>query len=377
MHAFDIYHIKNEDIRFYQQGKAFTDVFYSGSGQENGLVKARFARNFSNGINFSVDYQRIFNINERNSSGPAFNRTIPAGTSEKWLYEGFPRGRVSSLGMGFWIHREKYDAYLTYTSNSVEQLDNGGIVSDSVFSIPSLSDALPPVISGAQTRHKKQDLSYLQYFKLNKKDSTGTKRSFLASHKISYRIANYKSYDPFGSAPDTQDTLFYGSLFNDSRGLRFFLKEKQVENSFSISTTKARALKDSTKKAVSQNDWFEVGISHAYHNVNQEVIKRNYNNLIVKGRWNFTPNDNVKVETYAHFNVLGYNVGDYRLNGELYFNIKKIGSLTVKAVNQLYEATYLHRWRNPGRRQTRRRSLVLELGSFVPASDSVHSTRSR
>ena len=341
LHAFDIYHIKNEDIRFYQQGKAFTDVFYSGSEQENGLIKARFARNFANGINFSVDYQRAFNINQRNSGGPVFNRTIPAGSSEKWLYEGFPRGRVSSLGMGFWIHREKYDAYLTYTSNSAAQLDYGGILSDSVFSIPSLSDALTPVISDAQTRHQKQDLTYLQYVKLNKKDSTGTKRSFLASHKISYKTGNYKSYDPFGSTPDKQDTLFYGTLFNDSRGLRFFLKEKQLENSFSISTTKARALKDTTKKAVSQNDWFEVGISHAYHNINQEIIKRNYNNVIVKGRWNFTPNDNVKVETYAHFNVLGYNVGDYRLNGELYFNIKNVGSLTVKAVNQLYEATYL------------------------------------
>ena len=41
------------------------------------------------------------------------------------------------------------------------------------------------------------------------------------------------------------------------------------------------------------------------------------------------------------FNILGYNLGDYRLAGELFLNLKNIGNLTVKAVNQLSEPTYL------------------------------------
>lgn len=341
IHAFDIYYIKNENLRFYQQGKAFTDVFYSGSEQENGLIKARFARNFANGINFSVDYQRAFNINQLNSSGPIFNRTIPAGSSERWLYEGFPRGRVSALAVGLWIHRTHYDGYLTYTTNSSSQLDFGGITHDSLFRLPSPTDAFAPILTEAQSQHRIQELSYLHYLKLNRTDSTGTKRQFLATHKINYRAGLYKSYDKFGQEPTPQDSLFYGALLNDARGLRFYLNEKNLENTVTISTTKARTNNDSIRKITGQNDWFEVGITHAYHHINLESLTRQYNNIIAKGRWHFTPNDNVKVATYAHFNVLGYNLGDYRLNGEIYFNIKNIGSLTVKAVNQLYEATYL------------------------------------
>ena len=193
----------------------------------------------------------------------------------------------------------------------------------------------------ATTRHEKSEFGYLHYLKLNKKDSTGTKRSYLASHQLTFKTAFYKATDPFGNAPTATDSLFYGELLNDIRGLRFYLKEKQVENSFNLSTTKARISTDSTKKITGQNDWFELGITHSYHNINWESTTKNLNNVIVKGRWNFTPNDNLKVETYAHFNILGYNLGDYRLAGELFFNLKNIGSLTAKAVNQLYAPSFL------------------------------------
>ena len=342
MHSFDVYQLKNEDIRFYYQGKAFTDVFYSGNQQTNGMIKARFARNFASNINFSIDYRRIYNIAQINSQGPNFTRSLPDDTNETWLYEGFPRGRTSALGVGFWIQREKYNAYLTYTVNAVSQLDNGGILSDSVFKTPSLSNSLTPVISSAKTRHSKQELSYLQYLKLNRKDSTATKRSYLATHQLTYKSAFYISFDPFTTSEFLKDSAYYGSLFNDVRGLRFYLKEKQLENSLSLSTTKARISKDTFRRASGQNDWFEVGITHSYHNIDQEIIKRNINNLILRGRWNFTPSEEIKVETYAHFNVLGRNIGDYRLNGELYLNLKDIGSLTIKALNQLYEPTYVH-----------------------------------
>ena len=82
MHSFDLYQLKNEDIRFYYQGKAFTDAYYSGNEQNNGMTKARFARNFTNGVNFSVDFQRIYNISQINSQGPDFNRKISDGTTE-------------------------------------------------------------------------------------------------------------------------------------------------------------------------------------------------------------------------------------------------------------------------------------------------------
>ena len=117
---------------------------------------------------------------------------------------------------------------------------------------------------------------------------------------------------------------------------------RSLENSFSLSTSTVRAI-DTAKaaKGTTQNDWFEVGITHQFSNVNQELGGRNFNNVLLRGRWNFTPSDNLRVETYAHFDVLGYNVGDYRLSGELFYNVKNIGSLTIRGVNQLYEPSLI------------------------------------
>ena len=75
--------------------------------------------------------------------------------------------------------------------------------------------------------------------------------------------------------------------------------------------------------------------------MDDEAFQRSFNNVILRGRFNFTPNDNLKMETAAQFNILGYNIGDYRLNGEAFLNLENIGSLKLKAVSQLYEPTWL------------------------------------
>lgn len=341
LHAFDLYQIKNSDIRFYQQTKTFTDVNYSAASQTNGSFDAKFSRNFANDVHLSIDYHRLWNTNL--TTLPQVKKQLLGGTG---LTYDAPRGRAVAFGIGLWVHRERYDGYFTFTSNISNQKDQGGILSDSLLQNTeggTLTTVVPtPLLSNALTRHEKYEYSYLHYLKL-RKDSTGTKRNFLASHQISFRTGKYRSSDPFASnAPLITDTFFYGKLLNDVRGVRFALKEKMIENSFNLSTGSLRAIDTAkAKKGTTQNDWFEVGITHQFNNVNQELGGRNFNNVLLRGRWNFTPSDNLKVETYAHFNVLGYNVGDYRLSGELFYNVKNIGSLTVKAVNQLYEPSLI------------------------------------
>jgi Putative porin len=345
LHQFDIYQLKNSDIRFYHQTKPFTDVYYSGNEQTNAQIEAKYGRNFANGLNLSIDYKRVTNFGITDNAVPVIQRTVN-DTNQEWLYQGLPRGRTVAFGVGFWLHKEKYDGYLTFTSNLVSQFDKGGITGDSVFRKTTPTLTLTPRLSGAFTRHEKYEIYYLHYLKLNRNDSLGTKRAYLVSHDIKYKSAFYHTGDPFGAKssepkPEQSDSIFYGSFITDPRGIRFLLKEKQIENSFNISTTRARISKDSTKTASGQSDWIEVGITHSFHTVDDEVIQRNFNNIILRGRFNFTPNDNLKVETGAQFNILGYNVGDYRLNGEAFFNLENIGSLKLKAISQLYEPTWL------------------------------------
>ncbi len=337
LHAFDIYAIRNADIRFYQQTKPFFDGFYSAAQQTDNYQRIRFGRNFANGVNLSIDYQRV--NNKTLTSPPQFQNKLFGGSGVTFDPS---RGRVVAFGLGIAINRKLYDGFFTFTSNIVSALDRGGLDTTQRVTEINQFQLRNGFLTDALTRNEKYEYSYLQYFKLNRKDSTGAKRSYLASHQITFRDTKIQSSDPFTDGlPRRQDSLFYRSFLTDNRGIRFGLREKMLENTFNLSTTRQRKATDSTTKATGQNDWFEVGLIHAYHNINQESGGENIQNLIAKGRWNYTPNDNMRLETYAHFNILGYNLGDYRLAGELFLNLKNIGNLTVKAVNQLSEPSYL------------------------------------
>ena len=124
--------LKNADIRFYEQTKAFSDISTSIKGQTNGGIGGNFSRNFANGVNLTTEFRILGNINQQNEEGAIFNKKIGA-TNQTWLYEGFPRGRTNAIALGIHKHSEKYDGYFTYTFNAVSGVDRGGIADDSLF----------------------------------------------------------------------------------------------------------------------------------------------------------------------------------------------------------------------------------------------------
>jgi hypothetical protein len=347
IHQYDLYRIRNNEVRFYKQTKAFSDLFYSGAQQEDALIETHFGRNFANGVNFSLSYKRGNNISVRN---------FPSVQGLR--HSALPTGRNTAFATGVWIHRPRYDGYFTYTAFNVSQNDRGGVRNDTLIDAPesvkrASSGDLLASLTDAATRQEVSEFNYLHYLTLNKKDSTGQtpKRSYLATHQVLYRKSLYRFTDPFGTVgnenvkPRVEDSLYYGSLITDLRGMRFVLIENLVENQFSLSTTRVRNKPIDNEKDVpsAQNDWFEVGLTHSFHAVNQEVdsSKRRFNNILLRGRWHFSPNDNFKIQTYGQFNAVGYNIGDYQLRGDLFFNLKNIGNLTVKAVSQLYEPSWV------------------------------------
>ena len=159
-------------------------------------------------------------------------------------------------------------------------------------------------------------------------------RSYTISHQILYKKGTYKFSDITAAA----DSLYYKNLLLDERGLRHFVEFRKIENSIAISTFKPR--KNSATEAKVQNDFFEVGIRHAFHWIDEEVVDSNVNNLFLTGKWNFAPSERLKVKTYAHLGLWD-NAGDYRVSGDFFFDLQKIGQLQLSAVNQLYRPELL------------------------------------
>lgn len=315
---YNLYQIHPDDIRYYTLEKAYTDVFYSqGAEQSDSYLRAKFSRNFGKTSNINLDFQRISQL----------------GSTNQYPYQ---NGRNTAIGVGYWYHskNQRYDGFFSYTSNTAEHEDNGGVetlpVSNSDFTSPS-SAIIFLNNQQAKTRHAHRTFAYTQYYKLSGTvdSSQVNQRAVTLSHRILYNNSAYKSYDL------NPDSSYYKPLFTYERSLRHFIDARTLQNQFKISTYK---LQNNNSKTKSQRDLLEAGLNYSIHNVYQEPIDTTINNLFLTGRFNFSPTENLRLNTSAHLGLLD-NVGDFRLNGLLLINLKKVGQLELEFTNQAYTPT--------------------------------------
>jgi hypothetical protein len=323
LHQFDRYKMSPTQLKYFHLQKAWTDLYFSQSLQQNdGLIKAAFGRDFADGVHFAVDYSRTNNINASEIRLLTTNIYDP------------PTARNTSISSGLWIERPRYDGFLSYTANIIQQRENGGIRDDSIFLIDLDFKTAEHYLDEAFTKHTDNTLAYIQHYRFSGgKDSlSGTpKRDFRASHSIQYNIFRHKYAD---TAPDT--TYYQPDLLTDTRGMRMYLSAKTLENTFTLGTFRLRSNADSSGGS-SQRDLLEVGLLHRWISLNQEPLDSNLQNLMLTGKWNYTPNDRLRLETAFHYGLLFANSGDYRVSGNLSIDLPKIGGLTLVAQQQRYE----------------------------------------
>ncbi len=158
------------------------------------------------------------------------------------------------------------------------------------------------------------------------------KRAITLGHQFAYHSDRYLFSD---TSPDTS---FYDSTYvTAQRGVRNFIHHQKIENDFRISTFK---LRDQNGKSRNQRDLLEAGLTHTLHFVTQENEQRTLNNLFLHGRFNFNPRNRLKINTYFHYGLLA-NLGDYRVNGTLEYNLPTLGSLEVGLVQQAYSPSLI------------------------------------
>ncbi len=159
-------------------------------------------------------------------------------------------------------------------------------------------------------------------------DLTPKGRTYTLMHRLAYKKGTYKFSDISAFA----DSSYWKNLLLDDRSLRHYVETRKIENTFAISTFKPR--KPGTDKVKRQSDFFEIGIRHSFNWIDEEAADSTANNLFLTGKWNFAPNERLKVKTYAHLGLWD-NAGDYRVSGEFFFDLKKLGQLKLSGINQL------------------------------------------
>lgn len=317
IHQYDFYQIRAKHLTYHRLKSPFTDLTYTQVGEQSDTYfKGSFSRNFADGLSVSIDYQSIAMVGSQNH---------------------FPNqnARHTAISTGLWYHskNERYDGFLSYAANTAEQQDNGGIQVEPTEETPSTAITF---LDDAETRHAHREILYTHYYRFGGNPDTTTnklRRSYTLDHQIGYLGSTYKFTDDFGSSLDDIETLFYATDFlQDERGVRYFLEHQKLENTFNLSTYRLKGALGN--KAQEQKDLLKVGLNHAIHWVDLETSDTTLNNLFLNGQINFNPNDRIKLNTYAHFGLLD-NLGDYRLEGTLELDFKKLGRLNAQFVNQL------------------------------------------
>lgn len=333
LHQYDIYHTTGRTLPYYLLQNPFTVInFTRGAEQADSYFTAQFGRNFANGLSFTLDYKRVSQL----------------GDQVQYLNE---NNRNTAIATGLWYKskKEKYEAFFSYAANTIEQKDNGGVYEQAArdtlfgFLYRMVPSDFPVVLSNGKTRHAHRELSYTHYYKLNPgtADSTGrVKRAFILGHEAVYNDTYYKFSDDYDSGDTIRFYKWFPDLQTDERGMRFYLKHKKVQNSFRIFTYK-KAGNDKKDLTAATRDFFEAGISHTWHNIQQEgTADTILNDILLRGQLHFQPKKGLWLKTYAHLG-LGNNAGDYRLNGELFIDLGKAGEISVSATNQLYRPDLL------------------------------------
>ncbi|MBB4079149.1 hypothetical protein GGR28_001769 [Lewinella aquimaris] len=327
LRQFDLYRVDADELDFYRLERPFTYLRYlRGSEQNDGRLTARFSRNFADGVNLLLDYDRIFQLGTQDQypSTAVRNTTVATGISVR------PPG-------------SRYSGYFSYLANTFENQQNGGIAdarTDAGGEIDNLENQLP-FLEETYVRYAFREASATQYLQFGAAMDTLSgreRRAFTLKHQLKIREETYR----MSSLRVALDSNFYNRfpLLNlDARGLRSRITHNVISNELGFSTFRRST---AGGKETVQRDLLEVGLIHQLHRVGRETGDSTANIVLARASIGLRPSDRLQLLVDGQLNLVG-QIGDYRIAAEGALDLGVGGKLEVSAVNQLYSPDLVQR----------------------------------
>lgn len=308
MHAFDLYQLKPEDLRFYRHTRTYSHAGFSrGRTQRDAASFIKLSRTFEKGLNFSLHYQTFNNLGEYR----------------------FQRVKHSALSAGMWWPvRKNYEIFLIYAGNTNQQEDNGGItVTDMFFdSIVYNGPISVPVrfSNEAKTKHKRNNLQLSQFATIGK-----ARNQLQVQHQLNLRSESWKFSDT-NSPRDgevTAEEAFYATYLKDPRGVRHYFDLWRLDNHVTVSTLRKR-------KTAGEAMRISAGVRHSLINLYREPLPDStINNLFLTGKVAIQPSERLALIANGDLGLLA-NGTEYRLEGRVLFDLGKAGILEGSLLSQ-------------------------------------------
>jgi len=300
IHHFDLYKTSAKKLPFYRLERAYTQLAYTkGAVQSDEYIKAIFSRNFANGLNFSLKYDRISQLGVQNQ--------YPNQST-----------RNTSLAAGMWYQgpNKRYNGFLAFAGNTIEQGDNGGLIKEPLQGEEFETTASAEIfIQNGKTRNNHREISYTHFYQLRKNNPSDSikRRAYTAKHQFNYEKSTYKFYHDLFTADSTFYDFFPG-LLTDLRGSRYYITHQKFENTFSLLTLKSE--ENDKNAAKKEKNRLQIQLTHILNNIEFEPSDTTISNLMVSGEWRLNPKK-WDLLLYGHLGLWD-NAGDYGIGRNIY-----------------------------------------------------------
>ncbi len=328
---FDLYQTTGENLDFYRLERPFTYLDYvRGSEQQDGRLRVKFSRNFADGVNLLLDYDKLTQEGNQDQYQQATvrNTNLATGVSVR------PSG-------------SRYSGFFSYAANTYDQRQNGGVIDpldteDGEIDNPQNAAVF---LNDTRLRHAYRQLMATQYLQFGgTTDTTGReRRAFTLRHQLKIDARNYRLSSVAGTEAG-QDSFYlrFPGYLRDDRGNRFQLNHAILENGLQLSTF--RRDRSGAAETV-QRDVIEVGLTHQRHRIrrfNSFAVDSVLNYVLANGRLGFRPSDRLELEVSGQLNLVG-QTGDYRISAEGVLDLGAAGKLELSFLNQLYAPDLVQR----------------------------------
>jgi len=296
-HEYERFNYTVDKFRYFKTNRAISDLYFSSvANQQNLTIKTDFTRNYADGIQLSINYQRFSNVGFYDTQ----------------------RARSTNLGMGVWYQspKDKYNFFLTYVSNVNTEQQNGGITTEDLYGtdFAQFRTAIPTFLDGASTRHQQRAVRASNYYRLNPSDSSSW--DLKIQYDLEYKW-NYWNYDDPVTNLGT-DTIHYQSYLTDHRGNRSYVRDNSLEQSVYL-------------HGIGKNGYQgKVGLQYANHKINHSVVDSTINDLSLVFALDIPVAQALNIQTDGSFG-LGANAGSFDLGGKIAINVGDWASLQGKA----------------------------------------------
>jgi hypothetical protein len=304
---YQLYNLNENNYRLFNGNKPVSDVYFSQfANQQNIMAGANFYRPFSDGISVGINYRRI---------------------SQAGLYNS-QNTKTTNLGMSLRYEKpeNKYSFILTYLRNINEENNNGGIVPSFDINNESIRTVIPTILNMAATRHQEQSIILDQFYKL--KSGKEKKVDFIIRNRTSLMPGYFKFADQ--GLNTVNDTLHYGDLLRDVRGIRRYVNVSHFRNQTSFSTQSSKGY------------LVKAGLVYDYFGVDNSFRTESRHDVTLTFTGNFPVFKSLLLNTEGQLGV-GENIGNFHTEGNLDLKLSK--ALILKGSVQFFrtEQSYASR----------------------------------